>query len=186
MDVKFRILFLLLTLILLIGIAVPCVLAQHFEYNTAISLTPTNRVDIITVNMNYRDTLWYEFKATELVTFWVEDPTDIQILPPYNYSLSDYVSPLELHAMSNGTYSLKFSLPQGVPNNNDDGYTTLEIKYGFDRYGPSTTSSSNNGGLFNLVSLPLLIIMAILAVIAAVLITAIGLNRKAEKNVPTS
>jgi hypothetical protein len=132
-----RILFLLLTSILLTGAVIPCVLAQDYGNYETISLDPNNRSKGLTISLNFNDTLYYDFKATNKVTFWVEDPTRSPISTPYNYIKSNYGDGLIFQASSTGEYSLNFSLPQDVA-----GSITVEIAYDISRYNQPTPDNT--------------------------------------------
>ncbi len=156
---KAKILFLLLTSILLAGIVIPCVLAQDYGNYETISLDPNNRSKSLTVSLNSNDTLYYDFKATNKITFWIEDPTGSQIEPPFNYVKRNYGNGLMLQADSSGEYSLKFSLPQDVAE-----YTTVEIGYDISRYNQPTPydTQANYIALGVLVAVVAVVIVAVL------------------------
>lgn len=139
MNRKASTLFLLLTSILLTGILVQFVLAQDYDNYETITLDSNNQSKGLTMSLNINDTLFYDFKATSKITFWIEDPNGSPIETPFNYIKPNFGNGLLFQASSSGDYSLHFSLPDETA-----GSTTVEIAYSISRYSQPMSNEQAN------------------------------------------
>jgi hypothetical protein len=110
------------------GVVYPLLSGEHYEYYNLINLTSDDRTQALMITMNSSDTLYYQFRATGAVVFWVKDPAGNQVVDPNVYVRLRYGSGFKLVAKSSGVYSLMFS--SDVPNQQVLDLVMVEVRSG--------------------------------------------------------
>ena len=132
MDRRFKVWYLLgatvITAGILVGVVLPSLSGEHYDYFNVINLDPNSSTQAMQVSLNSSDTLFYQFRTTSAVVFWVVDPAGNIVVDPLVYVNFKYGSGLRLVAQSSGVYSLVFS--SVVPDQPLFDLVTVEVRSG--------------------------------------------------------